>query len=330
MRTTRKPSCLAHIVCILILMLTFCGVTAHAAPQGDLIIYHAGSLTVPLKQMISQFNQLYPGVNVITKAGGSTKMARLISEKGEVADIMASADFKVIDNNLIPAYADWNIRFASNRLVLCYTDKSQEQNKLTQDNWHETLRNPDVQWGHSDPNLDPCGYRSLMVMQLAEKYYGIEGLYDKLLANRPPENVKAKAVQLVELLKSGGLDYGWEYLSVAVQHDLKYLELSDEMNLGNYAYDSLYSTAKVTVTGKKPGTFIDKKGKSITYGVTMLKQSPNREAAEAFLQFMLSAENGLKVLNDMGQPAFDPARVPSEAMQKQLPQQLAKLVEVKA
>ena len=37
---------------------------------------------------------------------------------------MGSADFAVIDKNLIPEFAGWNIRFATNQLVLCYTDKS--------------------------------------------------------------------------------------------------------------------------------------------------------------------------------------------------------------
>ncbi|WP_163340357.1 extracellular solute-binding protein [Desulfopila sp. IMCC35008] len=212
---------------------------ASAAPSGELIIYHAGSLTVPIKQMIAEFNVEYPEVKVITKAGGSTKMARLISDKGETADIMASADYKVIDNNLIPNLTDWNVRFATNRLVLCYTDKSKMADKVNADNWHEILRNPNVSWGHSDPNLDPCGYRSLMVMQLAEKYYKIDGLYDGLLANRPEENVKAKAIQLVELLKSGELDYGWEYRSVAVQHGLRFVELDDAVNLRLFPFVSL-------------------------------------------------------------------------------------------
>lgn len=42
-------------------------------------------------------------------------MARMISELGKSADIMASADFTVIDKALIPAHADWNIRFATNQ-----------------------------------------------------------------------------------------------------------------------------------------------------------------------------------------------------------------------
>ncbi len=48
--------------------------------------------------------------------------------------------------------------------------------KIDAGNWHEILLRPDVQYGHSDPNSDPCGYRSLLTWQLAEKYYKIENL----------------------------------------------------------------------------------------------------------------------------------------------------------
>ena len=90
-----------------------------AAAKDKVIIFHAGSLTVPLAKMEKIYESNNPGVDILREAGGSTKMARLISEAGKPADIMASADFKVIDKNLIPAKADWNIRFATNQLVLC-------------------------------------------------------------------------------------------------------------------------------------------------------------------------------------------------------------------
>ena len=38
----------------------------------------------------------------------------------------------------------------------------------------------------------------------------------------------------------------------------------------------------VKLTGKKPGTTIKKRGKSCTYGITLLKGSPNPEAGIAF------------------------------------------------
>jgi molybdate/tungstate transport system substrate-binding protein len=48
-----------------------------------------------------------------------------------------------------------------------------------------------------------------------------------------------------------------------------------------------------------------------------------------FLEFMLAADGGLKVLNDMGQPPFVPARVSSTTVQSSLPANLPKLVQVK-
>jgi molybdate/tungstate transport system substrate-binding protein len=303
--------------------------TAMAGPSGKLIVFHAGSLTVPFDAIEKEFEAKYPDVDVLREAGGSTKMARLISEVGKPADIMVSADYKVIDNNLIPEFADWNVRFATNQLVLCYTDQSRYADQITADNWHEILQKDGVVWGHSDPNLDPCGYRSLMVLQLAEKFYGIDGLYDNILANRPQKNVRPKSVELVNLLKTGHMDYAWEYISVARQHELKYIVLDDHINLSNYKYDAFYKQAQVEVTGKSPGTWITKDGQSCTYGITMIKNAPNPEAAAAFMQFVLSEDHGLKTLEQMGQPPMVPPVVPDSAMITKMPPDIAALVEVK-
>ena len=314
---------------LLLSLIVFSVGSAWAEPQGKLIIFHAGSLSVPFARIEKNFEARYPRVDVLRESGGSTKMARLIAEVGKPADIMASADYKVIDNLLIPDHADWNIRFASNQLVLCYTPNSRYANEINENNWYEILCRKGVVWGHSDPNLDPCGYRSLMAMQLAEKFYNKPGLYKRLLANRPMKNVRPKSVELISLLNTGNMDYAWEYLSVAVQHNLKYIKLDDHINLGNYKYDNFYKQAEVKVTGKKPGTWRIKKGKSCTYGITMIKHAANPEAARAFLAYLLDPNGGLKILKEMGQPPFIPCRVPSKEMLKKLPEELQKYVEVR-
>jgi molybdate/tungstate transport system substrate-binding protein len=304
-------------------------VQAFAEPTGKLTMFHAGSLSVPFATMEKAFESTNPKVDLQREAGGSQACARKITDLKKPCDIMASADYKVIDKLLIPNYADWNIRFATNQLVLCYTDKSKYAGEVNAKNWYEVLQRKGVIWGHSDPNLDPCGYRALMVLQLAEKYYKKPGLYDKAVSNRPKENIRPKSVELVSLLQTGNMDYAWEYLSVAVQHGLKYILLPDEINLGNYQHDKFYSQAVVKVTGKQPGTFMDMKGGSVTYGITMIKDAPNREAAIAFLKYMLDPQGGLKVLKDQGQPPFIPCRVPTDKMKALIPVELQGLVEVK-
>ncbi|ACS80472.1 tungstate ABC transporter substrate-binding protein WtpA [Maridesulfovibrio salexigens] len=315
---------------ILVMLSLVSAVPGFAAEKlsGDVIMFHAGSLSVPLAKMEKEFEAMHPGVDIKREAGGSTKMARMISEVGKPADIMASADYVVIDKNLIPKFADFNIRFATNQLVLCYTDQSKYASEINSDNWYEIIQKPGVVWGHSDPNLDPCGYRSVMVMQLAEKFYGKEGLFDKLIKQRKKEWVRPKSVELISLLKTGNMDYAWEYLSVAVQHGLKYITLDKHINLSDYKYNNFYKQAKVTVSGKKPGSTIDRVGKSITYGITQLKDAPNKAAATAFMAYMLSPEGGLKILKEMGQPPFVPAIVPDETMIKNMPVELHKLVKV--
>jgi len=303
--------------------------TVMAEPSGKLIIFHAGSLSVPFAAMEKHFESKYPKLNILREAGGSTKMARMISEVGKTADIMASADFKVIDKALIPSHATWNIRFASNQLVLCYTKNSQYASEINNTNWYKILARKGVIWGHSDPNLDPCGYRSLMVLQLAEKYYKSPGLYDQLIANRPRKNIRPKSVELISLLQTGNMDYALEYLSVAIQHKLKYVTLDDHINLGNYQLDSYYNQARVTVTGKKPGTTLQRIGKSCTYGITLIKDAPNQKAAKAFLNYLLDPYGGLAILKQMGQPPFIPSRVPTQTMKEKLPEILKKRVVVK-
>lgn len=102
------------VIAALLTAVFFLAVSGPASARDRVVIFHAGSLSGPLDRMEKIFEERHPGIDIIRKAGGSTKMARMISEKGERADIMASADFAIIDKALIPRDADWNIRFASN------------------------------------------------------------------------------------------------------------------------------------------------------------------------------------------------------------------------
>ena len=136
-------------------------------------------------------------------------------------------------------------------------------------------------------------------------------------------------MELVNLLKTGHMDYAWEYLSVAVQHELKYITLPTDINLGDYAKDAFYKNAKVEVSGKKPGTTMVRTGQSCTYGITMIKNSPNPKGAELFMAYLLNKDGGLKILEGMGQPPLDPVRVPSQDMLDKLPKSLQSLVQVK-
>lgn len=295
--------------------------------SGVVAVFHAGSLTVPFEIIEEMFEEAHPGVDVQREASGSVACARKITELGREADIMASADYRVIDGMLIPDYTAWNAVFATNQMVLAYVPESRYADEINGENWYRILQREDVEWGHSEPDADPCGYRTLLVGQLAEEHYGEPGLYQRLIQGRNEANIRPKSVELISLLQSGHLDYAFEYLSVAVQHDLQYVTLPDRINLGNPEYADFYSTASIDIAGDAPGETRTMTGAPIAYGITLLDQAPNSEAAQAFLELLLSPDGGLAVLEELGQPPFVPVRLSSKTDPAAVPASIRSLTE---
>ena len=274
--------------------------------SGELIIFHAGSLSVPLKEAADSFMHLHPNVNIKREASGSVDCARKITDLGRDCDIMASADYNVIDKFLIPEHTDWLIKFANNEMTLVYHQDSKYNNKINSFNWYDIIQRNDVLYGRSDPNSDPCGYRTVLSLRLAEKYYNRQGMASQILA-KDNRYMRPKETDLLALLESNTLDYIFLYRSVAEQHGLNYLPLPDSINLGNPELKKWYSTTSVNIAGKKPGEKMTICGEPMIYGVTMLHDAPNPEIANRFLHFLLSKDKGMQIMENNGQHSLVPA-----------------------
>ena len=290
----------------LLFFIPLMAITLLSQDKEQLIIFHAGSLTIPFDQIITAFQKENPNVEIVKEIAGSRECARKITELHKDCDIMASADYRVIDNLLIPEYADWNIKFAANEMAIVYTEHSKKANKINADNWMEILLDKDINYGRSEPNSDPCGYRTILTAKLAEKYYKIPGFAAKLLS-KDNEYIRPKEVDLLALLEVGELDYIFLYRSVAEQHGLKYLLLPDEINLKKSEYEELYKQVSTELNGKCPGEKITVKGEAMVYGITIPKNSPNRITAMNFLKFLLDKSKGLAILEQNGQPSLVPS-----------------------
>ena len=285
-----------------------------------LIVFHAGSLSVPLKMISEDFMEENPGVTVLSEAAGSRSCARKISDLGRECDVMASADYSVIDNLLIPDHATWNIKFASNEMAIVFTEHSKRHDEIDDVNWKEILLDPDVKFGRSDPDADPCGYRAVLTMKLAEKYFRQEGLAGRLL-EKDNRFIRPKETDLIALLETGTLDYIFLYRSVAQQHGLLFVTLPDGINLKSPEYAESYGSVSVKISGKKPGEKIVKRGAPMVYGITIPSNSPSPALARSFVDFILDAEKGMKVMEEAGQPSTVPS--PSETY-SEIPEELKK------
>lgn len=277
--------------------------------SGELIIFHAGSLSLPMKAAVDSFTRLHPAVTFKLESTGSVECARKISELGKPCDIMASADYKVIDKLLIPQFASWNIPFAGNEMAIVYHEKSRHSAEITKDNWFDILVKDDVAFGRSDPNSDPCGYRTVMTVELAESYYNKK--IAKTILDKDQKYIRPKEVDLLALLESNTIDYIFLYKSVAVQHGLKYIALPQEINLSNIAMEELYKTVSVEVKGKTPETVISMTGEPMVYGLTIPKNAPNPKLALEFVKYFLESNGGQAIMKKMGQTALVPSATAS-------------------
>jgi molybdate/tungstate transport system substrate-binding protein len=330
MQTKKKKLSISKLIpltLVVILVTAMMGACGESEPEeepellGTLQIFNAGSLTAPFEQISEEFNKIHPDVEILAEAAGSATTIRKVTELGKECGVIGSADYLLIPELMFPQYADWYLIFASNQMVIAYTDQSQFASEINSDNWYEILQRDGVTYGRSDPDQDPCGYRTLMVWQLAEKHYNASGLYDNLY-EATGDLMRPKSVDLIALLQTGDLDYAFEYSSVAQQQGLKYVELPPEINLSDVDFEDFYAQAQVEIAGAEPGATITMKGSPIVYAVTIPSNFLRQELAIAWVDFLLS-DQGMDIMQANFQTPIIPAKTNDK---NKLPEQLKKYV----
>jgi molybdate/tungstate transport system substrate-binding protein len=305
-----------------------------------LSVFAAGSLIIPFEQMEQAFEEQYPNIDVQAEYHGSIQVIRHATELHEPIDVVVTADASLIPMlmyaSTVPEtgqpYADWYIRFASNRLALAYSADSIYADEINAENWTEIIARPDVKIGIADPRFDASGYRALMAFalsEIADENYGLFGPMfdgqfsfpvtifrgDALTTVTVPEVLETKrdshvvlrgaSVQLIALLESGDLDYAFEYESVIQQHNLKMLSLPAEANLGEQTLADFYQQVQVDLDFQRFATVQPQfRGEQIGYGVTIPAGASHPDEAAQFIAFLLSPA-GRSVMEENHHPMFE-------------------------
>lgn len=262
--------------------------------QPALIVFNAGSLARPLRAALDSF-ALGAHVAIEQENAGSLETARKLTELHRIPDVIALADYEVFPQLLMPGQVTWYAQFARNRMVLAYTPRSRFAAEITPANWWQVVQRPGVQMGRADPNLDPNGYRTLLTMQLAQRYYRQPGLFDRLLAAAPARNVRPKEADLVGILQAGELDYIWSYESLARAAGLRWVTLPDSIDLGSPSDTAFYAEATVRVAGRTPRDTVVFRGQPIVYGLSIPTHAPHAALAARFVAFLFS-DAGKRIL----------------------------------
>jgi molybdate/tungstate transport system substrate-binding protein len=272
---------------------------ANGSMSAQLSILHAGSLSGAFTEINREFQRLHPDIVITDEPGGSANLVRDVI-KGKTCSVLASADYNLLSRWMFPDYADWCILFAANQMVLRYSGESPYAAQINAGNWYEILLKEDVTLWHSDPDRDPGGYRALMVLQLAEKYYNIPGFYDTMRSS----HCKVLDKSAGRINQAG---YSFSYGIPTRTNGAKYITLPDEINLSNAKYQEHYTAVAVKISGAKEGESLTLCGESIRFGITIPRSvnCADRSAAVEWIQLLLSTK-GAAFLKDIGMVPIQP------------------------
>lgn len=308
--------------------------------KTPVVIFAAGSLIIPFAEIEEAFEAEYPQYDARIEYHGSIQVMRHVTELHEPIDVVATADAALVPMLMYAstnpdtgeAYANWYIRFASNKLMLSYTPNSLFADEINLENWPEILTRSDVKYGLPDPRFDATGYRAMMAFALQENSWQRYDLFKTMFKDqfsfpvsiyredghtliRIPEILETKrdahilirgsSVFLIALLQSGDLDYAFEYESVVKQHGLEYLTLPDEVNLSSQELSDFYDDVEVRLDFQRFATVEPRFfGEPIEYAITIPSSSPQPTAAQLFIQFLLS-EEGRAIMQTNYHPLLD-------------------------
>ena len=229
-----------------------------ASGKDTALVFIAASLTNAIRPQLDSFAAAR-GVTLLTESGASMEHVRKLTELHRIPDLLLLADDDVFPRYLAPNYTTWWADFASNRMVVAYTDRSKAANEISDTNWYRILTRPGIEVGRADPSLAPVGYRTLTLFALSALKYADASLARRLVENAPDRNVRSNAAELAALLAAGELDYIYDYESVARAHGFRYIVMPPDVT-----------------------------GRPVTYALAIPRNAPHRKTAEQLLEFFLS------------------------------------------
>ena len=248
------------------------------------------------------------------KAAGSFVLAQQIAEGNPVSVFISVSKTAVQSQYLGNQSPGWAIGFAGDQLTVAYTNatsKSESARAALSDHEKATKSNATHDWntffsdltsgsskvGISDPNADPAGYRSWIVLEAAGNTYANDSaVFTKRMLSNAGNVTGSSAANLIAPLQAGQIQFLFIYKSAAISHALNYLPLPDATNLGDQTRSSYYSTFTYTL---KTGV---QKGAPIVLYITVPKDSTDYIDAVQFTAYTVT--NAPILLKNYGLSVF--------------------------
>jgi molybdate/tungstate transport system substrate-binding protein len=281
------------------------GTAGCLASTDSVRVLAAGSLAVALENGVGPAFESETGLGYNGEYYGTNAVLRLVEEGTKFPDVVIGADVALLRERLYPDHADWDTEFAANEVVIGYAPETDLGRRLDDgEPWYEVFADAgDDAIAISDPDLDPLGYRALLLFELAEREHGLEGFRDAMaetVAHVPDEP------QLLAGVENGNRACAVAYGNMAAERDVSVRTLDDAYNFGNPAFADRYATASYTTAD---GHTVE--GSPVVYNATVRTGADDPDAGRTFIEYLLENEallvdHGLRVDDSMPRFHGDP------------------------
>ncbi len=272
---------------------------------SPLITYSADAYAAEVSSLLNGFASSTGAQVAPVKSGGSFADASEIAA-GAPDDVFVSVALSATSSQYLRNLtSNWAIGFASDQMVLAYSDAPQTSaaasvislaNTAARSNatsdwdaFFTALTSGGVKLGISDPASDPAGIRGWLVLEVAGYLYsgGNQQAYVSPLLQGNANVTGTNAAALVAPLQAGQIQFLFVYKSAAVSDGLRFLSLDSHVNLGSPSLGSFYSKfSYADSAGRTPAA-------PIILCVTVPLSAVNTAEALQFVQYVVQNSKSL-------------------------------------
>lgn len=271
MRTNKVVAIIAAAVVIAVAV--YAGYSFYGPSRpAPLIVYSADAYVAEANTLLSGYHNA-SGYSVLKAKGGGSFMDAQEIGQGDPANAFISVSKSSFNQSYLKArYSGWAIAFASDQLVLAYSNSTDTKlvnsivgqfNSAHMDNSsasyrqaYENLTSGKVKVGISNPSSDPAGLRGWISLEIAGKLYANnEAKFTTSIRENNGVTNDTSAAELVSPLSTGNIQFLFIYKSAAISDRLPYVELSNYTNFGLASLSGFYSSFSYsTATGPEHGS----------------------------------------------------------------------------
>ena len=301
-----------------------------ASPAGSstLSIAAAGTLGTPFQSIANLVANLTPGTSAPLAAQqyeGSLTVMSAVAQLHEAFDVVGSADYHLIPQQLEPTWAGWEVVFATAPEVLVYDPTVASLSGINTTNWPQTILASGQPLGIANASTDPNGYNEIFVLELEGLLQNgsLSALYQHYFTTpvgayavpNPSTTRVEPESNVASLITTHAISLFITYRSYAVSHSLSFVDFDPLVGLGSTDPAAITAYAQASTTIEPTTGTVVLHGAPVLFSATVPRNAPNATLGLLFVH-ALTSPAGQAILSADG---LTPIAVPWTDRPSELP-----------